>query len=189
VADVTRILDAMARGETAAADELLPIVYEELRRVAAVHIAREKPGQTLDATGLVHEAYLRLVGNVPPQDWNGRGHFFAAAAEAMRRILVERARKNRTVKHGGGRERVELRDDVLATAAPDEDVLAVDEALAALAAEDPQVAELVKLHFFASLPLEEAANLLGISPRTAFRNWSYARAWLYRRLSAGEPGA
>jgi RNA polymerase sigma factor (TIGR02999 family) len=187
VNDVSQILDAASRGEPRAMDALFPLVYDELRRLAARNMARERPGQTLDATGLVHEAYLRLIG-ATPQAWNSRGHFFAAAAEAMRRILVERARRNQSIKHGGRQRRVELRADLLSTAAPDEDVLAVDESLDALAELDPATAALVKLHFYAGLTIEEAAGLLGTSVRTAYRDWSYARAWLYRRLkSEGDP--
>ena len=182
--EVSEILDAVSRGDARATDALFPLVYDELRRLAARNMGRERPGQTLDATGLVHEAYLRLVG-ATPQAWNSRGHFFAAAAEAMRRILVERARRNQSIKHGGQRVRVELRDDLLATAVPDEDVLAVDEVLDALAEAEPAAAALVKLHFYAGLTIEEAASLLGTSVRTAYRDWSYARAWLYRRLKPG----
>jgi RNA polymerase sigma factor (TIGR02999 family) len=183
---ITEILNAAAEGRQEAAEALLPLLYDELRQLAARQLAHEKPGQTLDATGLVHEAYLRLVGAQPPHDWNGRGHFFGAAAEAMRRILVERARRNQTFKHGGGRVRVEFHDELPVTHANEEHVLAVNDALDALIAHDPQAAELVKLHFFAGLSIEEVAAVQGISARTAFRNWSFAKAWLFRHLEAGQ---
>jgi len=179
--DVTRILEALGPGEPHAAPELLPLVYDELRRLAAQKLAREVPGQTLDATALVHEAYLRLVGNDPNKPWSGRGHFFAAAAEAMRRILVENARRKQAAKHGGhvhrlGLDQVELADR--SPSSPDK-LLALDEALSRLAVEDPAKAELVKLRYFAGLSLEEAADILGISLATAKRRWAFARAWLY----------
>jgi RNA polymerase sigma factor (TIGR02999 family) len=180
--DVTRILDGIAQGDPQAAAELLPLVYDELRRLAAQQLAREKPGHTLDATALVHEAYLRLVGPQEEAPWTSRVHFFAAAAEAMRRILIDNARRKQRLKHGGSLKRVELRDDLLPFANRDADILAVHEALEQFTQHDPQTAELVKLHFFAGLPLEHAAELLGLSARTAYRNWNYARAWLYRRL-------
>jgi RNA polymerase sigma factor (TIGR02999 family) len=190
--DVTRLLDAAAAGDSRAAGELLPLVYAELRRLAADQLARERPGQTLQATALVHEAYLRLVGGAAAaQEWSGRGHFFAAAAEAMRRILVEQARRKGRVRHGGGRHRVEL-EDVPATVGDEGagDLVALDEALDALARIDPVKAEVVKLRYFAGLTIEETAACLGISPATAKRHWAVARAWLYRRLSAGdEPGS
>jgi RNA polymerase sigma factor (TIGR02999 family) len=182
MADVTQILTAIAAGDPKAAAELLPLVYDELRKLAAARLADEKPGQTLQATALVHEAYLRLVGD---HHFSGRGHFFGAAAEAMRRILVEQARRKATEKHGGGRHRVALPEHLPASR-PDSDVLAVDEALDRLAAEDPPVAELVKLHVFAGMTIDEAAVVIGISPRTAYRNWQFARAWLFRRVG-GEP--
>jgi RNA polymerase sigma factor (TIGR02999 family) len=185
--EVTCILSAIEKGDPHAAKRLLPLVYEELRRLAAAQMAREKPGQTLDATALVHEAYLRLVGPAAGRRWEGRGHFFAAAAEAMRRILVEAARRKKRLRHGGAFQRVELADDVPAAERPPEDVLAVDEALGQLAAADPPTAELVKLVYFAGLTMEQAAETLGIAPRTAYRNWAYARAWLFRRLHGGEP--
>jgi RNA polymerase sigma factor (TIGR02999 family) len=175
---VTQLLEAAHRGDPRAAAELLPLVYEELRKLAAAQMSHEKPGHTLDATALVHEAYLRLVGD---QRFDGRGHFFAAAAEAMRRILVENARRRNADKRGGGRARVDLPEHLPAARA-DSDVLAVDEALDLLAAEEPQVAELVKLHFFAGLTIDAAAAALGVSPRTAYRDWQFARAWLFRRL-------
>jgi RNA polymerase sigma factor (TIGR02999 family) len=190
--DVTRLLEAANRGDRQAAAALLPLVYDELRKLAAARMAAEKPGHTLDATALVHEAYLRLVGSSrgtpvadargsPEPRFDGRGHFFAAAAEAMRRILVESARRRNAEKRGGDRVRVGLAAD-LPAARIDSDVLAVDEALDLLAAEEPQVAELVKLHIFAGLTIDEAAAALGLAPRTAYRDWQFARAWLFRRL-------
>ncbi len=187
MADLTRLLNAAAAGDPKAASELLPLVYDELRKLAAARMAAEKPGQTLQATALVHEAYVRLVGGDQPQNWDGRGHFFAAAAEAMRRILVESARRKRAEKRGGDLGRAELPVDLPAPER-DFDLLAVNEALDLFAREEPQTAELVKLHFFAGLTLEEAAAVLGISPRTAYRNWGYARAWLYQRLGGSESG-
>jgi RNA polymerase sigma factor (TIGR02999 family) len=182
MADITRILAAAEAGDPHAADELLPLVYDELRRLAAARMAEEKPGQTLQATALVHEAYVRLVGGDESRRWAGRGHFLAAAAEAMRHILVEAAHRKGALKRGGGRARAELRDaDLAIDEAPDE-VLAVDEALAGLAAADPQAAELVKLRYFAGLPVPEAAEALGLTTRTAERLWAYARAWLRRAL-------
>ncbi len=187
MADLTRLLNAAAAGDPKAASELLPLVYDELRKLAAARMAAEKPGQTLQATALVHEAYVRLVGGDQPQNWDGRGHFFAAAAEAMRRILVESARRKRAEKRGGDLGRAELPVDLPAPER-DFDLLAVNEAIDLFAREEPQTAELVKLHFFAGLTLEEAAAVLGISPRTAYRNWGYARAWLYQRLGGSESG-
>lgn len=177
MSEVTRILDAIAGGEAQAAERLLPVVYDELRRLAAQKLAHEKPGQTLEATALVHEAYVRLVGTDRPQRWAGRGHFFAAAAEAMRRILVEAARRKKRLKHGGGRQRLDLEANEPAAAARD-DLLALDDALTRLAAEDPSAAELVKLRFYAGLSIEQAAEMLGLSRASAYRLWSYARAWL-----------
>jgi RNA polymerase sigma factor (TIGR02999 family) len=178
--DVTQILSAIEAGEPQAAERLLPLVYDELRKLAAARLAQEKPGQTLGATALVHEAYLRLVGPADgePHRWDGRGHFFAAAAEAMRRILVENARRKGRHKHGGDWKRVELNDVDLATSVPDERLLAVDEALDRLASEDPQAAELVKLRFFAGCSLADAADILGVSRTKAYEQWAYARAWL-----------
>jgi RNA polymerase sigma factor (TIGR02999 family) len=192
MADVTRILSAIEAGDPTAAAELLPLVYDELRKLAAARMAGEKPGQTLQATALVHEAYLRLVANPGRQaggepHWNGRGHFFAAAAEAMRRILVESARHKGRVRHGGGGRRVDLDAACPVTAAPDDDLLAIDEALTRLAGLDPVRAELVKLRFFAGLTMPEAAVALGISVATAERYWSFARTWLYAELSDPRP--
>src|SRR5262245_48111598 len=180
--DVTRVLSAIEAGDSHAAEELLPLVYDELRKLAAARLAAERPGQTLQPTALVHEAYVRLVGGDEARQWTGRGHFLAAAAEAMRRILVEAARRKGSLKRGGGRPRVELRDaDLVTEEAPDE-VLAVHEGLAGLAAVDPQAAELVKLRYFAGLSVPEAAEALGLTTRTAERLWAYARAWLRRAL-------
>jgi RNA polymerase sigma factor (TIGR02999 family) len=179
MSDVTRILSDIERGDARAAADLLPFVYEELRRLAAQRLAREAPGQTLQATALVHEAYLRLVGDQDP-GWNGRGHFFAAAAEAMRRILVERARRAAAGKHGGGRRRVEMGD--AAAADRPEGLLALDEALAELERHAPLAARLVKLRHFAGLSHQEAAEALGIGRRAADRLWALARAWLFQRL-------
>jgi RNA polymerase sigma factor (TIGR02999 family) len=179
MSDVTRILAQFAEGDAQAAEHLLPLVYDELRRLAAAHMAGEKAGHTLNATALVHEAYLRLIGNSPPEPWQGRGHFYGAAAEAMRRILVENARRKQRIKHGGALHRVEL-DDVANK--QDENLLAIDELLDALAAVDAQAAQVVKLHFFAGLAMDEVAQALGISTRTAHRDWAFARAWLFERL-------
>ena len=178
VSEVTHILDAVERGDPHAAEELLPLVYDELRKLAAQRLAGEKPGQTLQATALVHEAYVRLVGDGTARDWNGRGHFFAAAAEAMRRILVEAARRKKRERHGGGRKRLTLADLDLAAESPNEDVLALSEALDRLAVANPRAAELVKLRYFAGLSGREAAGVLNISPRKADQVWAYARAWL-----------
>jgi len=181
--EVTQILSAIERGDACAAERLLPIVYRELRQMAARRLAREQPGQTLQATALVHEAYLRLVGGDQAQHWSGRGHFFAAAAEAMRRILVENARRKGRVRHGGGLRRVDLLDDDAAVApTEDEQILLLDEALTRLADVRPQAAELVKLRFFSGLTEEEAAPMLGLSPRSARRLWAFARAWLRRDM-------
>ena len=177
MSDVTRLLDAIRTGDRQASAELLPLVYDELRRLARVHMAHERAEHTLQPTALVHEAYLRLVGNADPR-WGGRGHFFAAAAEAMRRILVESARRRQRVKHGGEMSRVELDESRLAAATDDERLLAIDEALERLAADEPQAAELVKLRFFAGFSISEAAEILGLSRTTAYEQWAYARAWL-----------
>ena len=185
--DVTRILSAIEQGDPKAPEQLLPLVYDELRKLAAQRLARESPGQTLQATALVHEAYLRLIGSEAPS-WNGRGHFFSAAAEAMRRILIENARRKRAVKHGGDLERVDLDGVDVPEDAPSTDILAVDEALSRLAAEDPTKAELVKLRYFGGLSVEDAGRVLGISRATADRYWAYARVWLYSELSEGDSG-
>jgi RNA polymerase sigma factor (TIGR02999 family) len=186
VSEVPRILNAIEQGDTGAASQLLPLVYKELRKLAAQKLAHEKPGQTLQPTGLVHEAYLRLVSGDDHGPWNGRGHFFAAAAEAMRRILVENARRKRRLKHGGARRRVAMDEAALAAGGPAEDLLAVDEALERLAAVEPQAAELVKLHYFAGLTIEQAAEVIGVSPRKGYRIWAYARAWLFRCLGGDD---
>jgi RNA polymerase sigma factor (TIGR02999 family) len=182
MADVTRLLAAADAGDPKAAAELLPLVYDELRKLAAARLAAEQPDQTLQPTALVHEAYLRLVGGAQPDGWNGRGHFFAAAAEAMRRILVDAARRRRAQKHGGGRVRVDLPDDLAAPAAGD-DLVALDEALTRLEGHDPDAARLVKLRYFAGLSHQDAADALGVSRGAADRLWALARAWLLRQLS------
>ena len=180
--EVTRILTAIEKGDVHAADELLPLVYQELRQLAAQRMKKEKPGQTLQATALVHEAYLRLVGT-EGQNWDGRTHFFAAAAEAMRRILIENARRKKSLKHGGGHQRVDLKDVDLAIEVPCDHLIALDEALGKLAEEEPEVAELVKLRYFAGLTIEQAAEILKVSQRTAYRYWAYARARLHQELT------
>jgi RNA polymerase sigma factor (TIGR02999 family) len=186
--EVTRIVSELAQGDAQAAGQLLPLVYEELRKLAEARLAQEKPGQTLQATALVHEAYLRLVDVEKPQQWSGRGHFFAAAAEAMRRILVEQARRKRSLKRGSDQERHNLDEaSLVAGDQPDEDLLALDEALAKLAATDQTSAELVKLRYFAGLTLPEAAEALGMSARTAGRLWAFAHAWLRREVEGSEP--
>jgi RNA polymerase sigma factor (TIGR02999 family) len=178
MSEVTRILSAMEQGDSGAAAQLLPLVYEELRRLAAARLAQEKPGQTLQATALVHEAYLRLVDGDQARRWDSRGHFFAAAAEAMRRILVENARRKKRGKHGGGLKRVDLDSaDLVCQTSPDE-LLVVDDALNKLAAEDAEAAQLVKLRYFTGLSVEEAGALLGLARSTAYELWAYARAWL-----------
>jgi RNA polymerase sigma factor (TIGR02999 family) len=190
MSEVTRILSAIEQGDPSAANELLPLVYAELRMLAAANLAQEKPGQTLQATALVHEAYLRLVATDQAPHWNGRGHFFAAAAEAMRRILVDNARRKNAEKHGGGRRRVNLdQADAVATAHP-EDLLALDEALDKLTRHDPTASQLVKLHCFAGLTVEQAAEALNLSRSNAYRLWTFARAWLHYQLAAGrEPNS
>ena len=182
--DVTQILSQIEQGDPSAAEQLLPLVYEELRNLAAAKIANERPGQTVQATGLVHDAYLRLVDVNKAQHWNSRGHFFGAAAEAMRRILVERARRKRRIKHGGQMMRQDLDDAEIVVPDLKHDLLALDEALDALTAEDPVKARLVELRYFAGMTVEEAADVLNVSAVTAKRHWRYARAWLYRRIGA-----
>jgi RNA polymerase sigma factor (TIGR02999 family) len=182
--EVTQLLVAIEQGDERAAEVLLPVVYAELRKLAAQKIAREKPGQTLQATALVHEAYLRLVGGDDP-GWSGRGHFFAAAAEAMRRILVERARRRRRSRHGGDGRRVELKDFDAIDTRPPEDLLALDEALARLAEHDPVGARLVTLRFFAGLTMPQVADAIGLPLRTVERNWVYAKTWLHRAITGG----
>jgi RNA polymerase sigma factor (TIGR02999 family) len=187
MSDFTRILSASEQGDPHAAAQLLPLVYDELRRLAATKLAQEAPGQTLQPTALVHEAYLRLVGGDAAPSWNSRGHFIAAAAEAMRRILIDNARRKHSLKRGGGRQRLDL-DDLAAAGPAHEDLLALDEALAQLAAADPQAAELVKLRHFAGLTVAQAAEALGVAPRTADFLWAYARAFLLRCLGGDAEG-
>jgi len=185
MSDVTRILSAIEQGDPSAAEQLLPLVYDELRKLAAQRLAQEKPGQTLQATALVHEAYLRLVGGEPDAHWNSRGHFITAAAEAMRRILVENARRKKTEKRGGKRRRVDLAQaEPLENADPDT-LLDVDELLTRLADEDPEAAQVAKLRLFAGLSVEQAAQALSTSRASAYRQWTYARAWLHTRLGSG----
>ena len=183
MSDVTRLIDAAAAGDPHASAQLLPLVYDELRKLAAQKLVQEKPGQTLQATALVHEAYLRLVDGNTALVWNGRGHFFAAAAEAMRRILIDQARQKRSLRRGGGRERLDLEHLPIVVPEPSLDVLAVDEALERFERVDPFKASLVKLRYFAGLTIPQAAEALGISSTTADRYWSYARAWLHAELS------
>jgi RNA polymerase sigma factor (TIGR02999 family) len=185
---VTRLLSDLERGNPQAAEQLLPLVYDELRKLAAQRLAQEKPGQTLQATALVHEAYLRLVDEKEVRRWDSRGHFFAAAAEAMRRILIDNARRKQADKQGGGWQRQELLDAELAIDSTGPELFAVNEALDRLADREPQIAELVKLRFFTGLTLDEAAAVLGISPRTAYRHWAFARAWLRRELDRSGEG-
>jgi RNA polymerase sigma factor (TIGR02999 family) len=192
MSEITHVLAAMEQGDPQAASQLLPLVYDALRKLAAHKLALELPGQTLQPTALVHEAYLRLVLNetpsAPPESqWSNRGHFFAAAAEAMRRILVEQARRKKRLKHGGGLARVDLPEHDLLAQQPPEDILALDEALTGLAREDPEVARVVQLHFFAGLPIEQAADTLGISRATAYRQWAYARSWLRCAIEGEQP--
>jgi RNA polymerase sigma factor (TIGR02999 family) len=180
--DVTRLLQKIHHGDPRAGDELLPLVYDELRKLAAARMAHEAPGQTLQPTALVHEAWLRLAGN-ESHEWNGRAHFFAAAAEAMRRILIDNARRKQALRHGAGQQRLDFQDLELAAPAPDDQLLAVNDALNKLAAEHPQKVALVKLRYFAGLSLEEAAGVLEISEATAKRWWVYARAWLFDEIN------
>jgi RNA polymerase sigma factor (TIGR02999 family) len=183
MSDVTEILAAVHRGDAHAAQELLPLVYNELRKLAAARMAAEAPGQTLQPTALVHEAYVRLVGGEQPRDWNSRGHFFAAAAEAMRRILVDNARRKLAEKHGGGQQRIELPEELSAPEGRSDDLLALDEALGRLECHDPDAARLVKLRYFAGLTHLDAADALGISRGAADRLWALGKAWLFRQLS------
>jgi RNA polymerase sigma factor (TIGR02999 family) len=188
--EVTRILSAIEGGDPHAAEQLLPLVYQELRKLAAQRLAQEKPGQTLEATALVHEAYLRLVTSADAlreQRWNSRGHFFAAAAEAMRRILVEQARRKRRAKHGGDHRRVDLDEALLLGPTRQDSLLDLDDALTRLEAMDPLAANLVKLRYFSGLTMAQAAETLGISLRNAERNWTYARTWLHRELAGTDP--
>jgi RNA polymerase sigma factor (TIGR02999 family) len=189
MSDVTQLLSAIEGGDPKAADQLLPLVYENLRQLAAAKLAREQPGQTLQATALVHEAWLRVTGENSSKGWNGRGHFFGAAAEAMRRILVDRARQKARIRHGGELQRVDLERVTIATEDSDDTVLAMNEALEKLALESPQKAEIVKLHYFTGLEYAEIAEVLSVSLSTVERGWAYARSWLYREmkknLSAG----
>ena len=182
MSDVTRILSAIEQGDPLASEQLLPLVYDELRKLAAAKLAQEKPGQTLQATALVHEAYVRLVDVDKAQQWDSRGHFFAAAAEAMRRILVDRAREKGSAKRGGTLKRVDIDAVDVATRATPDQLLAIDDALAKLAREDPSAAKLVELRYFAGLTVDEAGKALGMSTATAYRHWNYARAWLHGEL-------
>jgi RNA polymerase sigma factor (TIGR02999 family) len=184
MSEVTRILFAIEGGDPCAAEQLLPLVYDELRKLAAQKLAQEKPGQTLEATALVHEAYLRLVDAVKAQSWNSRGHFFAAAAEAMRRILIDRARRKRSQRQGGVRRRCQLSDEDVVQISLNDEIIDLDEALSKLGSTDPKAAELVKLRVFAGMTIDEVAEVQGTSPRTVKRNWAYARAWLGRELAA-----
>jgi RNA polymerase sigma factor (TIGR02999 family) len=182
---VTQIINAIEQGDARAADELLPLVYTELRQLAAQRMAREKPGQTLQATALVHEAYIRLVGS-DAQNWNGRTQFFTAAAEAMRRILIENARQKKRIKRGGGQHRVDLDDVEFPVVTPSDDLIALDMALEKLATKDKLEADLVKLRYFAGLTMEQCANMLGLSERTATRYWAHAKAWLHKQITSTE---
>jgi RNA polymerase sigma factor (TIGR02999 family) len=186
MSDVTEILNAIEQGDPSAPEQLLPLVYNELRQLAAQRLAQEKPGQTLQATALVHEAYLRLVDVENAQHWTSKGHFFAAAAEAMRRILVENARRKKAVKQGGGLRRVNLDQGDALAEAPPEDLLALDEALERLTHHDPRGAQLVKLHCFAGLSVEQAAEALGVSRSEGYRLWTFVRAWLHCQLAGGQ---
>jgi RNA polymerase sigma factor (TIGR02999 family) len=186
MSDVIRILSAIEQGNPHATEQLLPLVYKELRKLAAQRLAQEKPGQTLDATGLVHEVYLRLVGAERDHSWNSRGHFFAAAAEAMRRILVENARRKKRFRHGGDSKRVEVEITSLPTRMSSDELLALDEALEKLCEQDPIKAQLVTLRYFGGMTIEQASEALGISRVTAYRYWTYARAWLHGRMTLGD---
>ena len=187
MSDVTRILSQIEQGDTVAAEQLLPLVYDELRKLAAQKMAQEKPGQTLQATALVHEAFIRLVDTDKARHWDSRRHFFAAAAEAMRRVVVEAARRKRRLKHGGAHERLDIDGLEITVEGPSSDVLALDEALTKLAERHPLEVELVKLRFFCGMTIDEAARSLGVSSATADRKWAYAKAWLYRELAPEGP--
>lgn len=180
--DITRILKAVEEGDSSASEQLLPLVYEELRKLASIRLANEKPGQTLQATALVHEAYLRLLGGDSEQNWDSKAHFFAAAAESMRRILVDNAIRKRRPKHGGDLIRVDLDAELAVVESPEDDILALDEALAKLSETDAAAAEVVKLRYFAGLSVPQIAQLMELSPRTVDRRWAYARAWLHQEL-------
>ena len=181
--NVTQILSQIEQGDPAASEKLLPLVYQELRKLAAAKLAHEKPGQTLQATALVHDAYLRLVGNKEARQWNSRGHFFAAAAEAMRRILIEQARRKKTQRAGGDFDRISLAENELVDCGPSDDLLALDEALSKLEQQHPRKAALVKLRFFGGLTIEEAASALDMAPSTAIADWAYAKGWLKLEIS------
>lgn len=187
MSEVTRILTEIDQGDAGAADRLLPLIYDELRKLAARKLADEKPGQTLEATALVHDAFLRLVGDDPTRRWKSRGHFFAAAAEAMRRILIENARRKKRLRHGGGLVRVEPAPDIAGDPGPEDDILALNEALEKFATIDPIKSRLVELRYFAGLTNDQAAEILEISPSTADRHWTYARAWLRREIRGEQP--
>jgi RNA polymerase sigma factor (TIGR02999 family) len=189
MSEVTQVLSAIERGDPHAAEQLLPLVYEELRLLAAQKLTQEQPGQTLQATALVHEAYLRLVDGDAARRWDGRGHFFAAAAEAMRRILIDRARSKQAARHGGGRQRVDLDEAEPVGRMTDQEVLDLDDALEKLREQDPSAADLVKLRVFAGLSVEQAGEALGLPRTTAYRQWTYARAWLRARMGRGEDAA
>jgi RNA polymerase sigma factor (TIGR02999 family) len=189
MSEVTRILAAIEQGDPHAAEHLLPLVYDELQKLAAQKLAQERPGQTLDATALVHEVYIRLVDVDEAQRWNSRGHFFAAAAQAMRRILVESSRRKRSLKCGGGRQRLNLDEAISCAPESPDDLLSLDEALTKLASEDPVKAQLVQLRYFAGLAVQEAADVLGISRATADRYWAYAKVWLYCQITSEEKPA
>lgn len=181
--EVTRILHAISQGQSQAADELIPLIYDELRKLAAARLNHEKPGQTLSATALVHEVFVRLLGDETSPSWNGRGHFFGAAAEAMRRILIENARRKKRIKHGGQLRRVDLDSGALVDEGDSDELLALDEALITFSAEEPVAYEIVKLRYFAGLTIEQAADVLAISVRTTNRHWAFAKAWLFEYLA------
>ena len=183
--DVTQLLEAISDGDSSATDRLLPLVYDELRNLAELRMKNEPPGHTLQATALVHEAYLRLVGN-RDEDWDNRGHFFSAAARCMRRILVERARKHARIKHGGGRHRVEFNEELVVVEAPSEDLIALDEALDGLEALDKRKSDVVMLRYFAGLTVDETARVVGVSPATVKNDWNFAKAWLYHEVCSDD---